>query len=331
MNRLIIFSLSLLLISACSGSKYSVTKGKPIAQAAPVEDPQLLYKAGYLQEQKIKDFPDKDDPTRSAALIGQAISLAITAANQVIAAEQKKYTVEYRRKVDHIYFYDQVSNKGVFDPTGMQFDGFEIINEVMLGKGKNKYKDTAMHMSFEVDIDNPYTIINNSVFHLKLKEIEFNYTNAKMAKTRWYNPLSWGQKNLDELLNVDVELVLKTTYVTQDGRMLKDEVIGTFLFPIRNMPMNPEHPNYQKFREDLIGRHMQGFSFLIPRSIGHRIAEKGLLEQIYSQGRFSMEIRVRESGRDKFVERTFYENSGSMFKSLEKSAKDVVPRLLEAR
>lgn len=330
MKPTLILFLVLATIYGCSGSKYSHTNGKSIVNVAPVENPKLLYESGKYREQKIADFNEKDGEGRNA-LIGQAISLALTAANQLIAAEQKKYTVEYKRKIDHIYFYDQVSDKGVFDPTGMQFDGVDIINEITSGKGKNKQTDTAMFITFEVDKENPYSIINNSIFHMKLKECRVNYTRAKMAKTKWYNPISWGQKKLDELLNIDIEVILKTTYITEQGVMLKDEVIGSFLYPIRNMPMNPEHPNYQKFRDDLKGTPMQGFSFLIPRSIGHRIGANGKLEPVFSQARFSMEIRVRESGRDKFVERTFFENSGSMFQSLEKSANKMLPAVLERR
>lgn len=313
------------VLFACSTSQYSHTNAKNVVNVSPNEDAQLLYRSGVFQEQKILNFSDKDDPTRSAALIGQAISLAMTLTNQLIAAEQKKYSVEFKRKLDNLYFYDQLSEKSMFDPTGMQFDGFSIFNEIELGKGSNKTKDTAMYLVFEVDTDNPYTIINNSFFHLRLKEIHVKHTRAKMAKTRWYNPLSWGQTKLDEMLNIDIEMTLKTTYVTANGSMIKDEVIGSFLFPIRNLPMNPTHPNYTKARESLIGKHMQGFSFLIPRSIGHRIARDGKLEAVYSQGRFSMEIRVRESGLDKFVERSFYENSGSILKSIEKSANQLVP------
>jgi hypothetical protein len=321
----------LALFSSCSGSKYSHTKSVNKVSMSPVEDPKVLLTEDY-EEQEISDFDQKLTDSRGlgtgevVSMVGQAVSLAIQGVNKLIDAEQKKYSVEYTRTINDIYFYDQVSDMGVYDPTGMQFDGFEVLNMIALDK-KGEKKDTAIYLRFEVDKSNPYSIINNSIFHLKLKECTIKHTKAKLAKTKWYNPVTWGEKKKDEMLNVDVSVKLKCTYLDKDGNKVRDEEIGSFIFPIRNCPMNPEHEDYESFRANLIGKKMSGYSFLIPRSIGHRVGKRNKLEQVYSQGRFYMAINVKESGKDKFIERAIYENSEKIFKDAEKGAQDFLPVL----
>lgn len=331
MRLLVLILASTIFLTNCSGSKYSHTKSATKVSMSPVESPEVLLSEEY-EEQEISDFDKRLLDSRGlgttevVSMVGQAVSLAVEGVSKLIAAEQKKYTVEYTRKIQDIYFYDQVSKNGKYDPTGMQFDGFEILNMIALDK-KGKKQDTALYLRFEVDKSNPYSIINNSIFQMKLKEVKIKHTKAKLAKTKWYNPVTWGEKKKDEMLNVDVEVKLMCTYLDEQNNMVRDEEIGSFIFPIRNCPMNPEHPDYKKYREQMLGRMMNGYSFLIPRSMGHRIGPRNKLEKVYSQGRFYMVVKVRESGKDKFIERAIYENSESILKDAEKGAQDLLPVL----
>ena len=43
----------------------------------------------------------------------------------MIAKEKKKYSADWRQGLTDLYFYDQLSSQGAFDPIGMQ-TGFSI-------------------------------------------------------------------------------------------------------------------------------------------------------------------------------------------------------------
>jgi hypothetical protein len=315
--------LVLIIFSGCKGSNYSIVKNECKFNAKPVETEYNINNS--LIEERSRGGID------AVGLATQAVTLAIDGIQKVIAAEQKKYVSEYGKKVSNLYFYDQTSDLGMYDPTGLLFDGVRIHN-TFKPEDTNTF-ETALMLDFELVKDSSWTLsdmVTSGIFYLKLKDCDIKYTRAKMAKTRWYNPITWGSKKNDERLNIDVELKLKSTYIAEGGEMVRDELIGSFLFPIRNCPMNPDQEDYETFREDLIGKRMQGFSFLVPRSAAYAIDDRTkAFKKIYGLGRFSLEINVKESGKDKLIERTFYEQAPELFKSLNKSAQKELPKLFE--
>ena len=97
-----------------------------------------------------------------------------------------------------MYFYDQLSNEGPFDPAGMQFAGFKIIRTFVNDEGKT---DTAFTASFSLDKSNTYEILNNSMFRLRLDDIKLKYAKAKV------DPL------VKKILNMDIEIGFSSSYV----------------------------------------------------------------------------------------------------------------------
>lgn len=318
-----IFILVLIIFSGCKGSNYSIIKNECKFDTKPVETEYDINNS--LIEENARGGID------AVGLANQAVTLALDGIQKVIAAEQKKYVSEYGKRVNNLYFYDKPSELGMYDPAGLLFDGVKIHNTYK-PKDTNTF-ETALMLDFELVKDSSWTLkdmVTNGIFYMKLKACDIQYTRAKMARSRWYNPITWGSKKNDERLNIDVEIKLKSTYIAENGEMIRDELIGSFLFPIRNCPMNPEQEDYEKFREDLIGKRMQGFSFLVPRSAAYAIDDRTKnFKKIYGLGRFNMEIDVKESGKDKLIERTFYEQAPELFKSLNKSAQKELPKLLE--
>lgn len=313
------------LLASCKGSSYSIVKNECKFEANPVE-------TEYDINREVMDLASRGG-VDAVGLATQAVSLALDGIQKVIAAEQKKYVSEYGKRVNNLYFYDKSSELGMYDPAGLLFDGVKIHNTYK-PKDTNTY-ETALMLDFELVKDSSWTLkdmVTNGIFYMKLKACDIQYTRAKMAKSRWYNPITWGSKKNDERLNIDVEIKLKSTYIAENGEMIRDELIGSFLFPIRNCPMNPEQEDYEKFREDLIGKRMQGFSFLVPRSAAYAIDDRTKnFKKIYGLGRFNIEIDVKESGKDKLIERSFYEQAPELFKSLDKSAKKEIPKLFQGR
>jgi hypothetical protein len=313
------------MVVSCKSSDYSIIKKECKFDAEPVETEYDINHA--LLAERSRGGID------AVGLTTQAISLALDGIQKVIAAEQKKYVSEYGRRVNNLYFYDRTSELGMYDPSGLLFDGVKIHNTFKPADTSDH--ETALMLDFELVKDSSWTLQNmvtTGVFYLKLKECNIQYTRAKMAKTRWYNPITWGNKKNDERLNIDIEIKLKSTYIAESGELIRDELIGSFLFPIRNCPMNPQQEDYVSFRENLIGRRMQGFSFLVPRSVGYAIDDRTQeFKKVYGTGRFNLEITVKESGKDKLIERTFYDQAPSLIKSLNKSASKEIPKLLNPR
>jgi hypothetical protein len=319
-NRGIVFAIIILSVfGSCTPSRYSFPKSKGNMTAKPDENPRLLY-TGNLNEQHLLSFADKSLASRGS-MLGQALSLAIMGTSELIALERSKYMASHTRNLGYMYFYDQISKAGPFDPTGMQFNGVEILREVDI-KGK---KDTAFYFHFEVDKSQIYEIINNSMFNMVLSDFKIKYAKAKLPKTVWYNPVTWGGRSEDERLNMDIEIIFKTSYITREGSMLKDVEIGKFFLPIRQLPLNPNHPEYASSREKLKDRTLEGFSFIIPRSYGYRVGNKMELEETWSQGRFTIEIKIKESGKEKFISRMFYDNSEAIMKEAEKKVLKFLP------
>lgn len=313
------------VIVGCKGSNYSIVKNECKFEAEPVETEYDINRA--LRAEQSRGGID------AVGLTTQAISLALDGIQKVIAAEQKKYVSEYGRRVNNLYFYDRTSELGMYDPSGLLFDGVKVHNTFKPADTSDY--ETALMLDFELVKDSSWTLqdmVTTGVFYLKLKECDIQYTRAKMAKTRWYNPITWGGKKNDERLNIDIEIKLRSTYIAESGELVRDELIGSFLFPIRNCPMNPEQEDYASFRENLIGRRMQGFSFLVPRSVGYAIDDQTQqFKKVYGTGRFNLEISVKESGKDKLIERTFYDQVPELFKSLDKTVGREVPKLFNQR
>lgn len=320
-----IFVFILFILSACKGSDYSITKNTCRLEAEPLETEYDIN--SRVLEETARGGID------AIGLATKAISLSLDGIQKVIAAEQKKYISEYGKHVNNLYFYGQPSEVGMFDPTGLLFDGVKVHNTYQ-PKDTSVY-ETALLFDFELVKDSSWSLadmVSNGIFYLKLKKCDIQYTRAKMAKTRWYNPITWGQKKNDELLNIDIEIKVKSTYINEQGTFVRDELVGSFLFPVRNCPMNPEHSAYSSYRENLIGKRMHGFSFLVPRSAGYQLDDRTKeFKKVYGLGRFNLEINVKESGKDKFIERTFYEQAPELFKSLNKSASKEIPKLFNPR
>ena len=66
-------------------------------------------------------------------------------------------------------------------PLPIQFKGFTLVRTFT---NKTGTKDTAFVADFELDTTNSNEILNNSVFRLKLKNLELNYSKAKLGSDK---------------------------------------------------------------------------------------------------------------------------------------------------
>lgn len=303
-------SLAILIAgTGCIGSRFSNKRKGESLSLKVAEDGNYL----ALHDLRYQDIPglaSRGNARRGIAL-GQVFSLAIQGVNKLIELDRSKFTASYDQSLGELYFYDQISDKGHFDPTGIQFKNFEVQRKIKL----KKRDTTAFSAVFEIDTGNKYEIINASVFRLKIRNLSLRYSKAKASDTRWYAPWSWGNAKIDDKMNMDIQVRFITSYVTADGKMMDNVQVGKFNLNLRDMPMDPNDPAYAKYYQDLVGKQLGGYSFIIPRSFGYALDERGELKEVYSQGNYKIELSITETGKEKFIKKVLAENSTDIMKS----------------
>lgn len=306
----------LIFFSGCTATKYSYKKeGEQVALKLE-EDPYLIVYATMRPQ----EIPDLAMRSRGVAdMAGVAVSAAIQGIIYLVEKESKKYTANYQSTVGQCYFYDQISEKSPFDPTGMQFTGFTFLRTF---QDKNGMTDTAIFARFSVDMNNAYEIINNSSFSLKLDELIVDYSKAKIIDRRWYEPWSWFMASKYPRLNIDFEIIIATSFVTQDGGVFDNVPVGKFYLLLRDIPMLKEDPGYEAFYDRIIDTTLLGRSFLVPRSFGYYYNAVNEIQPCYGQGIYNIVTNVTESSRNNFVSEMLFENSTVMLTQMQSAIKN---------
>lgn len=233
-----------------------------------------------------------------APLAGNMVSLATSAVKQMIANDQKKYLASYQFGLNGLYFYDQLSNENPFDPVGMQFNGFKIIRTFQSKAGN---MDTALVADFMIDTSNISEIINNSVFRLRLKSFDLRYAKAKVPAA-----------NKEKILNMDLQISFMTSYVSPDGKLYDSVTLGKFFFELRKAPLDTAAANYQTYYDSLKDSLLTGKSFIVPRSFGYHREPDGQMKPGYSQGAYSIQVKVIETSKNNFVTKLVFDNANSI-------------------
>ncbi len=289
------------MLCSCAGSRQGSALGSEEVKMKISESPGVIDYAA-LQQQDVPDMASRSaDKGRGplTGLVGGAVSLATNAVKQMIAKDKKKYNAEYSYGLTDLYFYDQLSLDGPFDPLGLQFSGFTLVR-IFENNGK---MDTALTASFELDAVNPYEILNNAMFRLKLKSLQLNYAKAKVP----------GNNNF---LNMDFEITFNSSYVNSQGALFKNMELGKFFFFLRQAPLDKKAPGYDEYYKNLAGTKLDGQSFIVPRSFGYHITGKNSAQPSYSQGAYNITVNVKESSKNTFVNQLIIDNSGQLVDAL---------------
>lgn len=292
-----IFALiSLLLMAGCLASKSgSVKKGEKLSMNITEEVDIVNY--GTLKEQPTPSLAARGNSKARglpiAPIVGNVVSIATDAIKKVIANEKKKYTAAYQFALTDLYFYDQLSNESPFDPVGMQFSGFKIARTFINKAGET---DTAFTAEFSLDKTNLYEMLNNSMFRLRLDDFQLKYAKAKVAAT--------GEKKL----NMDIEISFQSSYLNRDAVLFDNVTLGKFYLFLRNAPLDTAAENYSAYYTKLKGTLLTGRSFIVPRSFGYHM-EDAVPRPGYSQGAYSITIKVKESTKDVFITKLISENT----------------------
>jgi hypothetical protein len=292
---------AILLCAGCKAPRLSSGRSLDNTEMAVQEKMDVINYASLKQQMA----PSMADRTSGAfanrGLLSTAVSLGTNIVKKMIAKDRARYTGEYSFGATDLYFYDQLSTESVFDPIGMQFKGFTLVRTFTNREG---VLDTAMTAEFELDMDNPNEIINNSIFRLKLKDIQIDYSKAKVTKAQQNN------------INMDVEIVFTTSFVNQQGQMFDNVELGKFYLILRDAPLDKNSPEYTKYYDNLKGRRLDGKSFIVPRSFGYFKNEMEEIKPSYSQGAYSIATKVTETSKDRFVTKVLLDNSSQLIDML---------------
>jgi hypothetical protein len=303
------------LFAGCIGSKVgSASKGEDLNMN--IKEKRDVVDFSKLKEQPTASLASRgNNKTRGldvTSVVGNVVSIATDAIKNVIANEEKKYSAAYQFALTDLYFYDQLSNEGPFDPVGMQFAGFKIVRTFINKEGKT---DTAFTARFSLDTTNAYEILNNSRFRLRLEDFRLKYAKAKVAAGN------------EEKLNMDIEITFQSSYVNQDAVLFDNVSLGKFYLFIRSAPLDPAAENYKSYYNDLKGKLLTGSSFLVPRSFGYHL-EDGEPKPGYSQGAYTITVAVKESSKDVFVRKLISENTNLMLDVYKEKAVDYINKNL---
>lgn len=250
--------------------------------------------------------------TLLSPIAGSLVSMASNAVKRVIANDQKKYLAFYQFGLTDLYFYDQLSNDGPFDPVGLQFSGFRIIRTFQTEEGRT---DTAMKAEFSLDTLNKSEMINNSRFRLRVKEFQLNYAKAKVSDKD------------EKKLNLDFEITFLTSYVNSDGMIFDSVVLGKFYLFLRKAPLDKSAPDYNSYYAALKDSLLHGRSFIVPRSFGYHREVNGEMKSGYSQGSYSIQVKVKESSKENFVNKVMLENANLIIDATSSGIKSKLGKL----
>lgn len=309
--RFIVFCLMSSFMLGCVATKNShVVEGEKFSMRID-EQPEIIAVA-RLDAQT-------DGTTRGLTedILGKGLSLAADGIKMLIDIDKKKYTAEYKDGRNELFFYNNISTRGPLDPEGMNFNGVTVLRRVE--KQKGMATDTALYAFFELDKSDPLQIVNNSIFRLRLQEFKLNYAKAKVPDRKAWMPWTWFNRK-KQSINMDIGITINATWYSDNGTFHHNVPIGFFNMTLRDLPLDPVAQ--QEFLSDPargpLGRLIDGYSILVPRSSSFIKAGRDNLIPSYGQGLYNIEITVKEASKQSFVVKSVYDNSDDLVDQLRK-------------
>ncbi len=275
-----------LIFTACSSTRQQSRQGSATAESFTMqvqEDPEFYDKLSVARARGQGNARGILSP-----ITGNVVSLAKGAILNLIKKEEKRLTRNYKQAQTDLFFYNAISRSHSLDPTGMQFDGLEVVRYT---SGSGDRRDTSFFASFSVDTSRAVEILNNSIFRLKLDELQVNATNLPSTR-RWFLPWTWFDKPA-KTVNLDVSIKVYASWIDESLNMKRNESMGEFYLVLRDVPIRGSS-GYEAYIESQEGTQLTGYSYLVPRSVSFQ--ELGnRVQKIYGHGLYSLEVDITES------------------------------------
>jgi hypothetical protein len=275
----------------------------------------LMHKFAHLPDQDIATLDERIHAARGLLANGATslIGLAISGAKTIITNEKGKYTANTKFAKTELYFYDQPSLDGPFDPAGMQFTGFDLVRTIKNDVGE---LDTAFLATFIVDTSKSQEILNDHVFRLKLTAFREKYIKPKVAVV--------GQRKM----SVEFDISFMTTYTTDRGTIYDSLVLGKFHCMLKDISIDHGDPEFGTCRREGKDKEMEvtGKSFIVPRSSGYFKTGNKIVPG-YNQGAFSIMVAVKECTKPNFATTYIIQNGSSWLDDASKAADSKVTQM----
>jgi hypothetical protein len=295
----IIFFFFIVALAGCFADKkyyYPREKEKEEMNMDTRSNEFLMKKFAQLQPVSIPTLQERLERTKERGLFAPlAINLineATSAIKTIIANEQSKHTSISQFTKTNLYFYDQPSLAGTFDPAGMQFTGFDLVRTIDNGIDQ---PDTAFIAEFALDTTKTMEILNNSVFQLKLKNFRVKYVKPKVSVG--------GIKKM----SVEFDISFLTSYVNNTGNIFDSVVLGKFHLLLKDISIDLKDPDFGICSKNSGEQVVFGRSFIVPRSFGYFKSGKGIVAG-YNQGLYSIVASVKESTQPDYGSAIINEN-----------------------
>lgn len=305
--------ISLLVgFNACAPYKYSY-KLKEEKLALNLTETQDKFEMEELYADAFKRLEEKNNPAlalnrgkgRMPGFIQPVITGAIMFTKWLIESNVKKYIAEYEFATDQHAFYNDISTLGPYDPNGIKFRGFTFIRSFK-HKKKDVMLDTALYLRVVIDRSDSgvFDIYHNSTFKLCVDSFALDFSKAKVDDRRWYLPWTLSRKKDATYVDVNIEITVKASWVSNEGHIYRNQVLGVFQLPLFDVPLDKTQPGATDYFKKLKGIKLDGKSFLIPRSpcVFYDIETRDY-KTCYGTGDFSLHLKIMEIGnRGKFKE-----------------------------
>lgn len=275
----------------------------------------LMHKFAHLPNQNIPTLEERIDSARGLIASGATslIGLAVSGAKTIITNEKGKYTANTKFAKTELYFYDQPSLDGAFDPAGMQFTGFDLVRTIKNSAGE---LDTAFLATFVVDTSQVAEILNNHIFRLKLTAFREKYIKPKVAMV--------GPRKM----SVEFNISFLTTYISDKGTIHDSLVLGKFHCMLKDISIEHGDPEFGLCKRDGKDKAMEvtGKAFIVPRSAGYFKVDNKII-QGFNQGAYSIAVTVKECTRPNFATSYIIENGSSWLDDASKAAGSKVTQM----
>lgn len=290
-KNLFFFSLPVFLLSGCfadSKYKYRREKEKEELCLLRMENDELMKRFDSVYTPAILTFNDRLERTRSRGLLAplatNLVSEATSLVKTVITNELNKFTTVSTFTKAGLYFYDQPSTAGLFDPAGMQFTGFELVRTIKDASGN---PDTAFIAEFALDTTKSAEILNNSIFKLKLKDFRLKYVKPKVGLTT------------KRKMSIEFDISFMTAYVNDKGNIYDSVLLGKFHLLLKDVSIDLNDLNFGRCAKDTSAPEVTGQSFIVPRSFGYFKTGTKLITG-YNQGLYTIVATVKECTKPLF-------------------------------
>ena len=302
-KRIATLSLMTLLLSSCSVYTYSDKQKEEKLSIAASEFASPL----RTSEMFTKKAQEGSRGLITVPLLLKGADLAYEGIISVIEAKKENNKAEYKTVLANQRFYNNVSQLGRMDPDYLSFSGFTIKRYAKIDESTG----LTFNLKTSLDTSKLQDVVAGSKFYLTIDSLQLNYTKLKYLDKKLLAPGTWFTKK-EKTLNLDVNIEIVANWIDDEGIIHENTTMGSFFYPIRNYDLSElkEKPMI------ISNKAFTGSSYIIPRSTTFCFDKRGNRIKCYGLGDFNVLVTVSESKDNSFVEKTFYQNQGSLIEAM---------------